>query len=249
MVFTLESLQSSVTQKLSWVSNSFKSRNSTANDSNKHDQTYGASNTKTIAVSILGGCAVVCVTFGVLFYRDIQKHRKSTHPLGYTPIVNSTYPGSIKDRSAKDIVKDRFMPGKTIIPKNIDYIVIGSGIGGLSTAAFLSRVGRKCLVLEQHDRLGGTLHQYSRKFGFDTGIHYIGKGYKYSKLVNCIADKSSPHYPIKFVQMGKEENGFTYDRYVLGSEEKGNKIIFDAKPRKQFDDLRKLCKNNPKQIV
>ena len=34
--------------------------------------------------------------------------------------------------------------------ENIDVIVIGRGIGGLSTAAFLSRVGMKVLVVEKH---------------------------------------------------------------------------------------------------
>ena len=53
---------------------------------------------------------------------------------------------------------------QTKVPKDIDYIVIGSGISGLATAACLSRVGRRVLVLEQHDRIGGSLHQYSKGY-------------------------------------------------------------------------------------
>ena len=43
-----------------------------------------------------------------------------------------------------DIDKDRYSYRK--IPKDIDVIVIGSGIGSLSCAAYLSRVGKKVLV-------------------------------------------------------------------------------------------------------
>lgn len=35
-----------------------------------------------------------------------------------------------------------------------DCIVVGSGIGGLTTAAMLSRRGKRVLVLEQHDVIG-----------------------------------------------------------------------------------------------
>ena len=47
-----------------------------------------------------------------------------------------------------EIDRDRYNLKK--VPTNIDTIVIGSGIGGLSCAAYLSRVGKKVLVLEQH---------------------------------------------------------------------------------------------------
>lgn len=39
------------------------------------------------------------------------------------------------------------------VPSGLDAIVIGSGIGGLTTAALLAKVGRKVLVLEQHDQV------------------------------------------------------------------------------------------------
>ena len=36
-----------------------------------------------------------------------------------------------------------------------DTIIIGSGIGGLTAAAFLSKEGKKVLVLERHYTAGG----------------------------------------------------------------------------------------------
>ncbi|MBL4649577.1 MAG: NAD(P)/FAD-dependent oxidoreductase [Aureispira sp.] len=61
-----------------------------------------------------------------------------------------------------------------------DAIVIGSGIGGLTTAALLSKAyGQKVLVLEQHWTLGGLTHEFNRKtkdatYSWDVGVHYIG---------------------------------------------------------------------------
>lgn len=60
------------------------------------------------------------------------------------------------------------------VPQDLDAVVIGSGIGGLSIAVLLSRVGKKVLVLEQHDRAGGCCHTFSEKgFEFDVGENAI----------------------------------------------------------------------------
>ena len=56
-----------------------------------------------------------------------------------------------------------------------DIIVIGSGMGGMVTAAALSRLGHKVLMLEQYDKLGGQTHSFSREgFSWDAGLHYLG---------------------------------------------------------------------------
>ena len=57
-----------------------------------------------------------------------------------------------------DIDKDRYSYRK--IEDNIDIIIIGSGIGSLTCAGLLSRVGKKVLVLEQHYIAGGCMHSF-----------------------------------------------------------------------------------------
>jgi len=62
------------------------------------------------------------------------------------------------------------------IKGSYDVVVIGSGISGLTTACILGRLGKKVLVLEQHDRAGGCLHTFNEGgYRFSSGNHYIGE--------------------------------------------------------------------------
>ena len=58
-----------------------------------------------------------------------------------------------------------------------DVIVIGSGIGGLTTAGLLARAaGKRVLVLERHTEPGGLTHTFRRDgASCNVGVHYIGQ--------------------------------------------------------------------------
>lgn len=57
-----------------------------------------------------------------------------------------------------------------------DAIVIGTGIGGMTTAATLAKVGKKVLLLEQHYVPGGYTHVFRRKgYIWDVGVHIVGQ--------------------------------------------------------------------------
>ncbi|APR76737.1 Carotenoid cis-trans isomerase [Minicystis rosea] len=59
---------------------------------------------------------------------------------------------------------------------DFDYIVIGSGMGGLTCAASLSAMGRRVLVLEQHYTPGGFTHSFRRgPRTWDVGVHLVGE--------------------------------------------------------------------------
>jgi choline dehydrogenase-like flavoprotein len=65
----------------------------------------------------------------------------------------------------------------TVVPSTseFDAIVIGSGMGGMTTATALSRLDYKVLLLEQAQTIGGLTHAFSRNgFTWDVGLHYCG---------------------------------------------------------------------------
>lgn len=86
-------------------------------------------------------------------------------------------------------------------PQTWDAIVIGSGMGGMTSAAALAKMGHKVLLLEQYKTLGGLTHSFSRDgFSWDVGIHYLG----------CLAPDDREralidwltHTPMQFEPMG-----------------------------------------------
>lgn len=70
----------------------------------------------------------------------------------------------------------------TELPSECDAVVIGAGIGGLTSAAMLAKAGLRVCVLEAEQRPGGYLAGFNRgAFRFDTAIHWLNqcgpKGY------------------------------------------------------------------------
>ena len=56
-----------------------------------------------------------------------------------------------------------------------DAIVIGSGMGGMTTAAALARFDHKVALLEQAPYIGGLTHAFFHDgFSWDVGLHYCG---------------------------------------------------------------------------
>lgn len=56
-----------------------------------------------------------------------------------------------------------------------DYLILGSGITGMSTALFLASTGAKVTVLERSGVIGGSMQRFRRKgVPLDTGFHFTG---------------------------------------------------------------------------
>ena len=92
-----------------------------------------------------------------------------------------------------------------------DAIVIGSGIGGLTAAACLSKLGKKVVVLEQHYTAGGFTHSYDRNgYEWDVGVHYIGD----VGADHTLAKRLFDHITNGQLQWAPMDNH--YDRIFLG---------------------------------
>ena len=142
---------------------------------------------------------------------NIRRRNRGKMPKGHkasTLVSPTTFP--------EDLTRDRFLLKK--VPEHIDVIVIGSGISGLTSAAILSKIGKKVLVIEQHYVAGGNLHAFTDKgYEFETGLHYInandGKstGMRFLDLLTTSK--------IEWAQLGRENpDKLMYDKVYIGTE-------------------------------
>jgi prolycopene isomerase len=94
-----------------------------------------------------------------------------------------------------------------------DVIVIGSGVGGLTAAALLSKLGYSVCVLEREPRPGGYLAGFRRKnFLFDTAIHWLNQcfpGGMVFKIFDIIGGDYPAAKPQERIRRYKGE-GFDY---------------------------------------
>ena len=110
-----------------------------------------------------------------------------------------------------------------------DVVVVGSGAGGLAFAALVAKAGMRAVVFERHYRAGGCTHAFSEIGGgrdvFDTGIHYVGMGATFRRLLSHV---SAPGRPMRFAVMGDESDGFAYDEIDLG-----RRVVRDGERRRE----------------
>ncbi|MDH3333568.1 MAG: NAD(P)/FAD-dependent oxidoreductase [Gammaproteobacteria bacterium] len=130
----------------------------------------------------------------------------------------------------------RYRPGR--LAPDYDAVVIGSGMGGLTTAALLSELGWKVCVLEQHYTAGGFTHSYERGgYEWDVGVHYIGEvgaATRTRKMFDFLSNGN-----LKWAPMDAE-----YDRFYIGDK------VFNAIAGKQEfrDNLVRQFPNEAKAI-
>jgi prolycopene isomerase len=150
------------------------------------------------------------------------------------------------------------------VNEKYDMIVIGAGLGGLSAAARLSRLGKRVLVLEHHSVPGGYAHEFRRgKFRFDVALHALdgmapgGWGYDALKQTG-ILNRLCLHRLDPFYTYRTPERGITVHADFMQYESElinhfphaasGIRALFDASLR-AFLQTRRLMQDRAAQRI
>ena len=91
--------------------------------------------------------------------------------------------------------------------QSLDYLIVGSGIAGLTFAALMAKAGKKVCVLEAHEFAGGFGHTFemANKYKFNAQLHYVwncGEG----EPVHQVLKKLDLHQSVTFERYAP--NGF-----------------------------------------
>jgi phytoene desaturase len=159
-----------------------------------------------------------------------------------------------------------------------DVVVIGAGLGGLSAGALLAHQGRKVLVVEQSERIGGCCSTFEKDgFHFDTGASIVEiippiekafalMGTTFQKEVDLIScdpimsvirkDGTQVTYPVSVEKTGQiiaemsPEDGKRWFEFAKFCQEMMD-VTLDtifAEPADSLSDMLAMLRKNPKLV-
>ena len=101
---------------------------------------------------------------------------------------------------------------------NFDFIIVGSGLGGLVSGIILAKEGYSVCVLEKNHQAGGNLQTFTREgHTFSTGLHYIGsmeegqtlhRFFRYLGITDKLNLKKMDPEGFDRIGFGEEETGY-----------------------------------------
>ena len=189
-------------------------------------------NKKSITYSVT---IVIISSVSYLLYKTISSNNNN----------NNNNNNNDKKRNKRNLGREKYSSSK-IDKDTPDWIIIGSGMGGLSCACVLSRLGFKTLVLEQHmDVSGGGTHSFDLKgYRFDSGLHYT---VPWSVPIFALTTGKKPKDVCQFEIMG-EEDGTVDKIYLVKPNEKMVEPFNMKYKEKHIDTLYKLFPNEKKAL-
>jgi len=129
-----------------------------------------------------------------------------------------------------------------------DVIIVGSGIGGLTCGALLSKRGYKVLVLEQHHQVGGYCSSFKRgDFVFNTGVENVSGLWEKGPVTHLLKelgfekDEFFTKNRMRYVFKGKEIDAGNLEEFVkalseMFPEEKENIYAFFDEAKKAYEE-------------
>ncbi len=127
-----------------------------------------------------------------------------------------------------------------------DAIIIGGGLGGLSAAAILSKSGKKVILFEKNNILGGRCSSYKKKgFTIDYGTHIFTRtefgpiGVLLSQINETVDFYHLKRVPFYYLKPGEKIGPFGIDvdeKYgsIIPPDEEFQKLNFN---KKEFQDI------------
>jgi phytoene dehydrogenase-like protein len=128
--------------------------------------------------------------------------------------------------------------------KKYDALVIGGGISGLSSAAYLAKAGKKVAVFEQHKKPGGYYTSFTRKgVIFDISAHWTAFPHKINEILeelNVQPLEFALHEPVGHY-MGPDKGS---DIILTNDREKFEDSILKTYPGVNRESLNKLVQES-----
>ena len=135
-----------------------------------------------------------------------------------------------------------------------DVIIVGSGIGGLTCGALLSKRGYRVLVLEQHHQVGGYCSSFKRKdFTFNTGVENVSGLWEKGPITYLLRELSFEKEELfaknrmRFIFKGKEIDAGNLEEFI--------KALSEMFPKEKeriyafFDEAKKAYEECYKDLV
>lgn len=132
-----------------------------------------------------------------------------------------------------------------------DVIIVGSGIGGLTCGALLSKRGYKVLVLEQHYQVGGYCSSFKRKgFIFNAGVEDVSGLWEKGALTHLLRELGLKKEDLflrnttRYIFKGKEIDTHNLEEFIkllseMFPDEKENIYAFSKEAKKAYDECYK----------